>query len=190
MGILRIFRMPKMNITGRTSSVTNAFVSGIIPSIYPTEKEVVKCLEILKLNETDLRCAYCGNIATEWDHLRPIVSKKKPTGYVSDIYNLVPSCGKCNQSKGNRHWKEWINSSAPRSPKSRNISDLDNKIKCLEMYEKWKNVTPIDFEKLIGNDLWTQHWENCKNLHKMMEEAQKLAETIRKKIETSLAKKD
>ena len=188
MDITKIFKMPKMTITGRTSSVTNAFVNGIIPSIHPTPEELEECLEILRLDKDDLRCAYCGDKATEWDHLRPIVAKKKPTGYVSDIYNLVPSCGKCNQSKGNKNWKDWMNSGAPLSPKSRGVTDLENKIGRLKRYEKWKNITPIDFQKLIGDDLWSRHWGNCKKLHDMMEESQKLAETIRKKIESKLAK--
>lgn len=185
---MKIFKMPKMTITGRTSSVTNAFVNGIIPSICPTPKELTECLKILELDKDNLRCAYCGDKATEWDHLRPIVVNKKPTGYVSDIYNLVPSCGKCNQSKGNKNWKEWVYSGAPLSPKSRGIPDLENRIGRLEKYEKWKNIKPIDFQKLIGDDLWSRHWDNCKKLHKMMEEAQKLSETIKKKIELKLTK--
>ena len=42
------------------------------------------------------------------DHLRPLVKDKEPTGYISEIHNLVPSCGKCNQSKGNKEWKAWM----------------------------------------------------------------------------------
>lgn len=187
--IMKIFKMPKMTITGRTSSVTNAFVNGIIPSIYPTPEELEKCLMSLKLDQNNLRCAYCGDKATEWDHLRPIVAKKKPTGYISDIYNLVPSCSKCNQSKGNKHWNDWICSGAPLSPKTRRVSDLDDKIRRLKTYEKWKNVTPIDFKHLIGDALWAKHWVNCKKLHALMKKSQKLAETIKKKIETNLPKK-
>lgn len=99
--LLKLFRMPKpVNIAGRTSSITNSFVNGIIPVISPTEEQVAQNLTILGLNLDDLRCTYCGDKSTEWDHLRPIVRNKKPTGYISDIYNLVPACGKCNQSKG------------------------------------------------------------------------------------------
>jgi hypothetical protein len=30
-----------------------------------------------------------------------LVEEKEPIGYISEIRNLVPVCGKCNQSKGN-----------------------------------------------------------------------------------------
>lgn len=101
MSVLSVFAMPTMmKITGRTSTITNAFVSTIISAIQPTEAEVSEALEILGLNPNDLQCAYCGDRSTEWDHLRPLVRAKKPTGYISEIANLVPSCGKCKQSKG------------------------------------------------------------------------------------------
>jgi hypothetical protein len=86
-----------VSITGRSSSITNCFASAIIPVSYPTAEEVVKALTILGLSAEDLRCAYCGDASTEWDHLRPLIVNQRPTGYVSEIKNLVPACGKCNE---------------------------------------------------------------------------------------------
>jgi len=88
-----------MKITGRSSSITNAFINSIIPVVLPSAEEVKQALEILGMTAETFQCAYCGSIASEWDHLRPLVKGKKPTGYISEIHNLVPSCGKCNQSK-------------------------------------------------------------------------------------------
>lgn len=140
--------MPKkVGITGRKSTITNAFVSAIIPSKEPTDEELIKCLEILELDKNDLRCVYCNEKYSEWDHLRPIVKNKKPTGYISNIYNLVPSCGKCNQSKGNKDWRNWMRSNAPQSPKRKKVKDLDKRFERLEKYERWGNVKPLKFEK-------------------------------------------
>lgn len=184
MNVNNVFKMPKpIKIVGRTSSITNAFVNGIIPTIVPTEQEIIKCLDILNLNAADLRCAYCGDKATEWDHLRPIVSDKRPTGYISEIHNLVPACGKCNQSKGNKYWKEWIQSSAPLSPQTRQIPDLSEKIRRLEIYETWKQIKPLDFESLVGKDAWDRHWKNCEELHELMKECQKFSDNIKKIIQ-------
>lgn len=109
-----------------------------------------KAVSILELDEDDLRCSYCGAISSEWDHLRSIVKDKKLTGYISEIHNLVQSCGKCNQSKGNKYWYDWIISSAKLSPKSKGVPDLDKRIDRLKKYEKRKNVQPIDFKRIIG----------------------------------------
>ncbi|MGG3562124.1 HNH endonuclease signature motif containing protein [Neobacillus rhizosphaerae] len=185
--LLKAFKMPKqVNIAARSSSITNSFVNGIIPYIFPTELEVKKALEILALNAEDLRCAYCGDKSTEWDHLRPIVKNKKPTGYISDIYNLVPACGKCNQSKGNKLWYEWIVSDAVLSPKTRMVEDLAERIERLAKYEKWGNVVPIDFESIVESETWEEHWKNCERLHEDMRKAQELALVIRQKIKDNL----
>ena len=61
---------------------------------------------VIVLGEEGARCAYCGDKASDWDHLRPLVVKRRPTGFISEIANLVPACGKCNQSKGNSPWRE------------------------------------------------------------------------------------
>jgi 5-methylcytosine-specific restriction endonuclease McrA len=77
-------------------------VNSIIPVIDPSDAEIEEALNILKMEANNVRCSYCGDKATEWDHLRPIVKNKRPTGYISEIANLVPACGKCNQSKSGR----------------------------------------------------------------------------------------
>lgn len=126
-----------VKITGRTSSITNAFVNGIIPVIEPTDEEIDDVLKTLGMNRKHVTCAYCGNPYTEWDHFRPLVKDKRPTGYISEIHNLVPACGKCNQSKGNKHWKTWMLSGAALSPYSRQIPDLEYRIK------NWKNLSRV-----------------------------------------------
>lgn len=187
MGYKDIFKMPvKMKITGRSSTITNAFVSSIIPSIEPQESEIQECLTILGLDLNDLRCAYCGEKVTEWDHLRPLVSGKKPTGYISEIRNLVPACGKCNQSKGNKHWRDWITGNAEKSPNRLQAKDLNMRIERLEKYEKWGQISPIDFEKLIDKKLWNQHWQNCEDLHREMKSCQNLADQIKTQLEKEL----
>ena len=129
--------MPKpVRITGRSSSITNSFVNGIIPVIWPTDREVDEALDILGMDQGAV-CAYCGDTATEWDHLRPLVVRQQPTGYISEIRNLVPACGKCNQSKGNKHWREWMFGSARLSPASRGVDRLEERAARLQSYEDW-----------------------------------------------------
>jgi len=187
MKYLDVFRMPNpVKITGRTSSITNAFINGIVPCIIPTEEEIKTVLAILEMDLLNICCAYCGDKYTEWDHFRPLIQNKRATGYISEINNLVPSCGKCNQSKGNSYWKTWITGNAKLSPTSRNIKNLENKIQCLEEYEKWSKPIQINFEKIVGKEKWEQHWSNCELLHEQMRESQKLSDEIKKEIQLSL----
>jgi hypothetical protein len=178
-----LFSMPKpVNIMGRASSITNSFVNGIILIVQPTKEEILEALDVLKMDPTDVRCAYCGDKSTEWDHLRPLVLNQRPTGYISEIANLAPACGKCNQSKGNKPWREWINSGAARSPRSRGVRDLETRIDHLVEYENWRDVQPLNFASIVGNTEWSQHWENWQRVLDEMRRSQEFAAHLRATI--------
>ena len=183
MDYLQLFRMPTpMKITGRSSSITNSFINSIIPVIMPTNDEVKEALEILGMDRNNFKCSYCGDVVSEWDHLRPLVLDKRPTGYVSEIHNLVPACGKCNQSKGNKAWVSWVVSDAKLSPKSRGVKDIEKRIERLLAYEGWQEPTIIDFESIVGKEKWEQHWANWENVQSTMRQAQELATEINQTI--------
>lgn len=168
-----------MSITGRSSSITNAFVNAIIPVIEPTEEEELEALRILEIDPNDIRCAYCGNKATEWDHFRPIIRNQKPTGHVTEIANLVPACGKCNQSKGKSYWRTWMEGNAKLSPTTRGVSDLERRIAALQRYEAWRKPRQIEFAALVGPEMWTKHWQNWRGVLDLMKRSQELALEIR-----------
>lgn len=175
-----MFRMPTaVRITGRTSTITNSFVNGVIPLFPPNPDEIKEALAVLGMTESSVRCSYCGDPHTEWDHLRPLVRKKRPTGYVSEIANLVPACGKCNQSKGGADWRTWMTGSARMSPATRGIPDLSSRLARLEDYERWKQPRQINFENAVGAALWELHWANHERLLELMRECEVTAKEIR-----------
>lgn len=179
------FRKP-LKITSRTSSVTNGFVQAIIPSIEPTQREIAEALAVLGMTPEAIMCVYCGAPATDWDHLRPLVKSKKPTGYFNSIKNLVPACGPCNQSKGGQDWHTWIYGTARGSPRARMIPDLDARIARLEAYEKWSNHEPIDLATIIGRDRWNSYWQQLEDIEAAMHKAQLEATQIREAISAAL----
>lgn len=168
-----------MNVAGRSSSITNAFISAIVPVFKPTEEEELEALRILGIEPTDIRCAYCGDKATEWDHLRPIVERQEPTGYITEIANLVPSCGKCNQSKGKSHWRTWMQSDARLSPKTRGVPRLEERIARLQNYESWRQPRKIDFAAVVGPEMWARHRQNWRSVLDLLKKSQELATEIR-----------
>ena len=175
-----MFKMPNaVKIMGRSSTITNSFVNSIIPLFHPTNEEVADALSILGMTSATMVCVYCGDRASEWDHLRPLVKRKRPTGYVSEIANLVPACGKCNQSKGASYWRDWMLGPAKQSPFSRAILDLEARVERLAAYENWRVPRHVDFEALAGDELWQKHWHNHARLMELMVECQQTAEEIR-----------
>jgi hypothetical protein len=179
----RAFRMPSARtITSRSSTITNAFVSAILPFSQPKTSEIAEVLDILEMNPKDLRCAYCGDPYTEWEHLHPIVESRFPTGYPSSIRNLVPSCGKCNQSKSGDKWDDWINSNAPRSLEIRQKADQDKRISRLKRYETWANCTKMDVVNVVGEDAYKKYFDKRDQIISQMKEAQKIADILKSKI--------
>jgi hypothetical protein len=183
------FKLPgKMTISGRSSSMTAAFVSSIMPMLKPKKEEIKECLEVLGLDEKDIRCVYCGEKASDWDHFRPLVLDKRPTGYISEIKNLVPSCGKCNQSKRNLPWKEFMEKKESGLIIQSEIDSHHERTRRLEHYEDWGKVLKIDFEQLVDKARRDRYWEMCDNLHNEMKRCQSLADEISTIIREKLGK--
>ena len=85
-----------------------------IPSQDTTEADKISKASILN---GDGKCEYCGvNPATTLDHYHPLVRDSKPTKYCNDFWNIVPCCGTCNSSKGNRDFWEWFEGTSKQNP--------------------------------------------------------------------------
>jgi hypothetical protein len=181
--LLAAFQMPSFQtMVSRKSSITNAFVNSVIPVVVPTAEEVEKALDILEMQPGDLRCAYCGDKSTEWDHLRPLVLNRRPTGFITEIANLVPACGKCNQSKGNKDWRKWMLGSAKRSPTGRAIADVKERIRRLDAFQTWRPPTKVNFEEILGREDWNHYWSLWDKLNTALDEAQVVADRIRVRV--------
>ena len=184
------FQMPSVQtMVSRKSSITNAFVNSIIPAIPPTLEDIEQALAILGMEPPDVRCAYCGDKNTEWDHLRPLVLNHRPTGFISEIANLVPSCGKCNQSKGNKPWRDWMLSGKGLSPSARGIPDVADRVARLDAYERWRSPTSVDFEAILGRTAWERYWSLWKNVNEELRKCQEVADSIRSKTIQALRRK-
>lgn len=173
------FTMPsKVDITGRTSTITNSFVQAIIPQVVPTDEEIDIALETLGMVNGNIVCSYCGGESTQWDHLNAIVRKKQPTGYITEIANLVPACGTCNQSKGAKNWKEWMFGNAAKSPSGRGIPNIQERAEKLVEFERVFSPEKIDFESIVSSALWEEYWDEHIKVLASMDQAQKKADEV------------
>jgi len=129
---------------------------------------------------------YCGAAATDWDHLRPLVRGKRPTGYVNEVRNLVPSCGPCNQSKSGSDWRRWIDGTARNSPRSKGVADLPDRISRLERFVAWARIEPLVLRDLAGPELWDSYWQRLSEIEHSMKQAQVQALALRMAIRQSI----
>lgn len=181
--LIAAFQMPSVQtMVSRKSSITNAFVNAVIPVVPPTPEEIEEALALLGMEPSDVRCAFCGDKSTEWDHLRPLVLGRRPTGYISEIHNLVPACGKCNQSKGNKAWRAWMLSKAKHSPTGRSLLNISDRIARLDVYERWRPPTMVDFEAILGQEDWGKYWALWASLNTSLEQCQAVADALRKRV--------
>jgi hypothetical protein len=180
------FRKP-LKITSRTSSITNSFVQAIIPNAAPTEAELQEILQFFGMTADNKKCVYCGTYATDWDHLRPLVRAKRPTGFLNEPRNIVPACGPCNQSKSGADWQKWIVSTAKGSPATKKVGDLDLRVQQLQAFEQWGNISALKFEEVISPDVWHAYWELHAEIIEKMKAAQLEADKIRLMLMNQLA---
>ncbi|SHG79445.1 HNH endonuclease [Bradyrhizobium erythrophlei] len=165
-------------ITGRVTSLAAAFVHAIIPRRVNIDVQA-KLYERFRIEPKE--CVYCGREATDQDHFRAIVKGGKPSGYFHTADNVVPSCGKCNQSKGGAGWKAWMNSTAKGSPRTRGVIDLSERVDRLSKFEEATNTvqfTEDEMRAAVGADLWDSYWRRLDDLAAQMRSAQAEAEKI------------
>ena len=101
---------------------------------------------------------------------------RRPCHFISEIGNLVPSCGKCNQSKGNSLWELWMRSRGAKwSPTSRGVRDVEARIERLRRYELWRPAEAVDFERIVGSEAWRTYWKRLEAMDRTLAECQACA---------------
>ena len=65
---------------------------------------------------------------------------------------------------------------------SRGIPDLETRIERLRQFEQWRQVKPIDFESIVGSEMWTEHWNNLDRAVEHLIKSQAFADRLRKAI--------
>ncbi len=76
--------------------------------------------------------------------------------------------------------------SARGSPKTKGVTDLQDRIARLAMYEQWGNVKPLPLRELAGAEQWDAHWANLEVIEQHMKTAQLHAAELRKAIQAAL----
>lgn len=169
-------------VDDRETTITGTFAKAIMPVLPLEPSEIRTTLELLGMTPEDLRCAYCGDPPTEWDHFRATARAKRATGFGTTSRNLVPSCGKCNQSRGNKHWRTWIQGGAKLSPAKRRPDGLADRIERLARFEAWSEHSPLNYQVCVPPELLKEYWEQCDAIVVALQRAQLAADRVRAAI--------
>ena len=153
----------------------------------PSDKEIASAQSFLGQDSSRIECIYCGDPASDWDHLRPLVRNKRPTGYFSDIGNMVPACGRCNQSKSGADWNDWMLGPAKNAPKTRKVPGLADRVALIEAYIEAFPAERLDFEGIVGPEDWAAYWDKLDEIHAAIRQAQECADVIKARLHSDLA---
>ena len=184
------YKMPtKSDLKGRSSTISNAFAISITPYVVPIEEEVRASYNMLQIQEG--QCAYCLGEGNAKDHLKPLVKAGMPTGYITAINNLVPCCSRCNSSKGAKNFEEWYLSPenlARLKKRGLSDSDVEQRFKIISDYER-QIEEPLDYEALVGTELWEQYQERRRSLLERLNEDQEFCDMLSAIIMSQIGKR-
>ena len=173
------YKMPtKSDLKGRSSTMSNAFAISITPYIVPSEEEVKASYDLLQIQEG--QCAYCLGEGNAKDHLKPLVKMGLPTGYITAINNLLPCCSQCNSSKGAKTFEEWYLSTENLTRlkrKGMSDSDIEQRFRIISEYESHIEE-PLNYEELLGAELWEQYQERKQSLLERLNEDQEFCDML------------
>lgn len=161
-------------ISRRWTTFNNAFQTALaIPEIYDEAKAAEAMAILDQQADEDLKCVYCGALAATWDHLYNNVVKGRFSGYGNRIFNLVPSCRTCNERKGGKHWRKFLEESNP--------PDVDARIALLAKLEMRSNRERFGWEEIKAEfpELAEQYARQLDYLRASLERADETAEQLR-----------
>lgn len=180
-----IFKWPAhATLNARSSTISNAFVQTFTPWITEKDNKVQELYNKYVDSKFDSsKCFYCGADATSSDHIIPLVSDRKPTGAITEIYNLLPCCNSCNSAKGSKTFEDFykdFKEQIMKTLKDENVynarlRDIPQLIKELQELNPRKNI--------MTNGLYDCYFSNMqisKDLQHIMHQRDELIEIIKK----------
>jgi hypothetical protein len=164
-------------VMGRKSTFANAFASALAPHDIYVQAEVAEAMRDLGQDpDAELQCVYCGAEAATWDHVFNRVVSGEFSGHGHRIRNLVPCCRTCNESKGQKPWREFL--------EIRNLPDKEERVRRMERFLDSADAQPIGTEAMRhkADEELTRFLEVRAQVFELMAEADRLAAIIRQKV--------
>lgn len=173
----------------RRTTINHAFASSLsVPDRYD-EKRLVELLQILEISSDNIVCAYCRKEAETWDHVEGLVNNNEFSGYGHQYGNLLPCCKTCNSKKGNKKWNIWLTNMVEKKYIVMSQSELDQRINQINNYIEGNT---LDIRPLLSNPTLAKQLQELNEtktaILKLMQKADKQAQTLRQSIRTQLNK--
>jgi hypothetical protein len=101
-----------------------------------------------ELSPESPQCVYCGSAdLRRWDHLYPVA-----VGGDTVVGNMVPACSRCDDSKQDLPYRQWVLSAARYSPMSQGVRDLESRLARIDAYVASPSYSPRPIEQRLLED--------------------------------------
>ena len=106
-------------------------------------EEMQKVVRFFEQWEPQPACAYCGSADVgRWDHVVPVMS-----GGATVLGNMVLACSPCDDSRARSPFDEWMLGGAPKSPSSRGISNIPDRLVRIRAYAEQHGYESVQVEE-------------------------------------------
>ncbi len=185
----------KSNLKGRTSTINNAFVISITPFIKPDPSILKQYYKELEIEEK--QCGYCMRmgLGKSVDHIFPLVIDGMPSGYITDITNLIPCCTECNSTKGGKLFEDWYKEQKNvdrLNSYGMSYDDINKRYNIIMNYINNHCSQPLSYKEIVGEKLWNEYINRKNKMLELLQEDQlfcdNLNEIITKYVMEKLSK--
>ena len=145
---MKLPKAPKRTTPGFAFSIINRALDNCLGKRRFGKDEMREVLDFFGTAEPE--CVFCGSSAVRrWDHLVPVSQ-----GGETVRGNMVPACGRCDDSKQHYSFEQWMTGDARWSPKSQGVNDIERRKDRIRAYvERFGyHVRPLE-ERLTKSEL-------------------------------------
>ena len=181
------FKMPtRTTVKGRVTTVRNSAFNGILPIEKPDAEDILFIKEKLGTSGNNFLCGYCGKVsATQTDHINPLIINGKPSGYIHEISNLIPSCDSCNSIKSNDTLEQFFNN--PKFTCKLSEHELVDRKRIIEEYQeyfrkKYGKLVKLNFEEIVNSDLWEEYLNKTEEILELMRSTSDMYKQIKEEL--------
>lgn len=185
------FKMPaRTTIKGRVTTIRNSAFNGILPVEKPDKEDIAFIEEKIGTDKSKsaFLCGYCGkSISSQKDHINPLIIDGKPSGYIHEISNLIPSCESCNSIKSNDTLEQFFDN--PKFTCKLSESELIDRKRIVEEYQeyfrkKYGKLVKLNFEQIVDSDLWEEYLNKTEEILELMRSTSDMYNKIKAELST------
>lgn len=173
---MKLPKVPERTTPGFAFSIVERALSECLARRQFGQKGIKEVINFFGIDPPE--CVFCGSKEVKrWDHL---ISISK--GGETVLGNIVPACARCDDSRRDLPFEEWMMSNARYSPKSLEVKDINGRIQHIKAYMQYFDYTPISLENRLNKQELKRLKTIRSRLHEIRESIEMLIKGYRTRV--------